>query len=222
VTGEHYFTASPQAAARSAEIDFEVAGRNYRLRAPRGVFSASRLDPGTSVLLTRAVLPGARTKGALLDLGCGYGPIACVLATSAPQATVYAVDVNERAVEATRANAEQLGLSGRIVASDPDGVPASVPFAQIWSNPPIRVGKTALHAMLDRWLPRLDRSGTAWLVVSKNLGGDSLARWLRERGWAVERHTSQMGFRVLRVSYAQDGVADENSGDGPVVAPENS
>jgi 16S rRNA (guanine1207-N2)-methyltransferase len=222
VTGEHYFTASPQAAARSAEIDFEVAGRTYRLQAPSGVFSATRLDPGTSILLTRAVLPGARTKGALLDLGCGYGPIACVLATSAPRATVYAVDVNERAVEATRANAERLGLSNRIMASDPDGVPANVAFAEIWSNPPIRVGKMELHAILDRWLPRLDRAGTAWLVVSKNLGGDSLARWLREGGWAVERHTSQMGFRVLRVSYPADRPADENSGDGPPGTPENS
>jgi len=215
VTAEHYFTASPQASARPTEVEFAVAGREFRLRAAGGVFSADRLDPGTAVLLRRAVLPGRTTRGHLLDLGCGYGPIACVLATVAPRATVHAVDVNTRALELTRANAVELGLVGRIAVADPDQVPAELVFAQIWSNPPIRVGKAELHAILDRWLPRLDPvDGVAWLVVAKNLGSDSLARWLTERGWSVVRHTSENGYRVLRVSA-------NNSGDGAAAGPEN-
>jgi 16S rRNA G1207 methylase RsmC len=128
---------------------------------------------------------------------------------------VYAVDVNERAVDATRANAEALDLATRVRASHPDAVPVDVEFSQIWSNPPIRVGKDELHAILDRWLPRLAPDGTAWLVAGKHLGGDSLQRWLQERGWDTARHASQQGFRVLRVSR-------NNSGDGTRPTPENS
>ncbi len=139
MAAEHYFTAQPSAPARRTEVNFSVAGREYRLRAAAGVFSADRLDPGTAVLLRKAELPGPHTTGRLLDLGCGYGAIACVLAMEAPLATIYAVDVNARALELTRSNAEALGLT--INASEPDGVPADLVFGQIWSNPPIRVGK---------------------------------------------------------------------------------
>jgi len=195
---EHYFTANPAAPARTSVVTFLVGGREFRLRAAGGVFSAERLDPGTAVLLRKAPLPGPATEGALLDLGCGYGPIACVLAALAPRATVYAVDVNSRALELTRNNAKLLGIDVQV--RQPDDVPAEVRFAQIWSNPPIRVGKPVLHALLRRWLPRLAPDGVAWLVVARHLGGDSLATWLVDEGYDVDRHASQQGFRVLRVT----------------------
>jgi 16S rRNA (guanine1207-N2)-methyltransferase len=209
VNGEHYFSASPQAPARPTEVEFEVAGRGYRLRATAGVFSAARLDPGTAVLLRKADLPAPWATGTLLDLGCGYGPIACVLATVAPQTTVYAVDVNERALDAARANAAELGMGARVIASHPDAVPVDHEFDQIWSNPPIRVGKEELHAILGRWLPRLAPDGTAWLVAGKHLGGDSLQRWLIGQGWDATRHASQQGFRVLRVRRHGNKSGDE-------------
>jgi 16S rRNA G1207 methylase RsmC len=208
VTAEHYFSADPQAPARATEVELAVAGLRLTLRAAGGVFSADRLDPGTAVLLRKADPPDATERGALLDLGCGYGPIACVLASLAPRATIYAVDVNSRAVELTRVNAGALGLADRIVAGTPDEIPASVRFAQIWSNPPIRIGKAQLHELLRRWLPRLAPDGTAWLVVARHLGGDSLADWLRAEGWTVARHASQQGFRVLRVTAGNSGDAD--------------
>ncbi|WP_189112592.1 class I SAM-dependent methyltransferase [Pilimelia terevasa] len=195
--GDHYFTAVPGSAARTRPVTFAVAGHEYTVAAGRGVFSATRLDPGTAVLLRKAPLPAADEPGPLLDLGCGYGPIAAVLADRARAATVYAVDVNARARELTAANLAPHG--GRARVSDPDGVPPGVAFAQIWSNPPIRVGKADLHALLGRWLPRLAADGVAWLVVARHLGGDSLQEWLVAQGWAVHRHASQKGFRVLRV-----------------------
>ena len=88
MTGDHYFSAQPATAVQRREVEFNVAGRDYELTAAGGVFSATRLDPGTAVLLRKADLPRPDTAGALLDLGCGYGPIACVLATVAPAATV--------------------------------------------------------------------------------------------------------------------------------------
>ncbi len=199
VTAEHYFSAEPAAPAPHREVAFTVAGRDYALSAAGGVFSAGRLDPGTAVLLRKADLPAPDATGPFLDLGCGYGPIACVLASTAPGATVYAVDVNARARELAAHNAAAVGAGDRVRVLAPDAVPADVRFAQIWSNPPIRVGKAELHALLDRWLARLAPGGVAWLVVARHLGGDSLHDWLATRGWQVERHASQKGYRVLRV-----------------------
>ncbi|MER7418142.1 methyltransferase [Micromonospora peucetia] len=200
MTGDHYFTAEPSTAAKPREVEFSVAGRDYTLASSAGVFSAARLDVGSAVLLRKAELPATGTTGALLDLGCGFGPITCVLATSAPSATVWAVDVNERARELTAANAARVDAADRVRVAAPDDVPADLTFAQIWSNPPIRVGKDELHQLLLRWLPRLAPDGVAWLVVARYLGADSLQRWLIELGWQVDRHASQKGYRVLRVT----------------------
>jgi 16S rRNA (guanine1207-N2)-methyltransferase len=198
VTAEHYFSAEPTGPAQRGAIEFSVAGRNYRLAVASGVFSAGRLDPGTAVLLRKGDLPTAATAGVFLDLGCGYGPIASVLATEAPKATVWAVDVNSRARELTAENAATLGL-GEIRVAAPDEVPDDVLFDQIWSNPPTHVGKAELHLLMERWLPRLAPDGVAWLVINRHLGGDSLHAWLTGLGWQVERVASQKGFRVLRV-----------------------
>lgn len=204
MSGDHYFSAEPAAPAQRGEIEFGVAGRTYRLAVASGMFSAGRLDPGTTVLLKKAELPGATTGGTFLDLGCGYGPIACVLASEAPAATVYAVDVNSRARELTEENAERLGLGSRVRVGGPEGVPEQIVFDQIWSNPPTHVGKAELHRLMALWLPRLAPDGVAWLVINRHLGGDSLHAWLVEQGWEIERVASQKGFRVLRVTRKTD------------------
>lgn len=201
VTGDHYFTPQPGTAPHLREVEFSVAGRDFTLASAGGVFSAARLDPGTAVLLRKAELPPPGTTGSLLDLGCGFGPITCVLASTAPAATVWAVDVNERARDLTAANAQRVGAADRVRVVAPDDVPAGVTFAQLWSNPPIRIGKAELHELLLRWLPRLSPDGVAWLVVARHLGGDSLQGWLTEQGWQVERYASQKGYRVLRLTW---------------------
>lgn len=200
VSADHYFSAEPATPETRGRIEFSAAGRAYDLTVARGIFSAGRLDPGTAVLLRKADLPTAATTGTLLDLGCGYGPIACVLASEAPAATVYAIDVNSRARDLTAENAAALGLAERIRVCSPDEVPDGVAFDEIWSNPPTHVGKAELHALMDRWLARLAPTGVAWLVINRNLGGDSLHTWLTDRDWDVRRTASQRGFRVLRVT----------------------
>ncbi|GAA0717587.1 methyltransferase [Dactylosporangium roseum] len=208
MSGEHYFSADPAVAHERHQVEFAALDQEFRLVSASGVFSSTRLDPGTAVLLDKAPLPGPETTGALLDLGCGYGPITAVLAAAAPRATVYAIDVNQRALDLVRENAAALGVADRVVVSTPDEVPPTVGFTQIWSNPPIRIGKTELHALLLRWLPRLAPDGVAWLVVAKNLGGDSLRRWLVEQGFQVERHASQKGFRIFSVRKPGDARTD--------------
>jgi 16S rRNA G1207 methylase RsmC len=202
MTGDHYFSTEPSAPATRRTVAFEAGGRQFTLNASGGVFSAQRLDPGTGVLLRKAPLPGPR-GGVYLDLGSGYGAISAVLAATSPAARVYAVDVNTRALELVAENAVALDLAERIIPASPDQVPAEVVFDEIWSNPPIRIGKAELHEMLLSWLPRLAAHGTAWLVVARHLGGDSLQAWLTGQGYLVERCASQKGYRVLAVRRAE-------------------
>jgi len=192
----HYFSPSPGAASRPGTVRLVLPDRTLDLATDRGVFSADRVDPGTKYLLLEAPPPPA--AGTFVDLGCGYGPIACTLAARAPGATVWAVDVNERARVLCRANASALGL-GNVVVAAPEEVPPDLEVDLIWSNPPIRIGKAALHDLLRSWLARLSPAGTAVLVVQRHLGADSLQRWLQAEGWRAERLGSRAGYRLLEV-----------------------
>jgi 16S rRNA (guanine1207-N2)-methyltransferase len=194
---EHYFSDRPQSADKRQPVTASVWGQKLALQSASGVFASGRLDIGTSVLF-RATEAPAR-PGRYLDLGCGYGVIACALAVVVPEAEVWAVDVNVRALELAADNAVSCGIASRVTAALPDEVPGSLTFDEIWSNPPIRVGKPALHELLLRWLPRLAPDGRAVLVVGKHLGADSLQRWIQDRGWRCERLGSAKGFRVLEV-----------------------
>lgn len=196
---DHYFAARPGVPAERRRVCVRLAGREVSVWTAGGVFSQDRLDLGTSVLLREAPEPPPR--GHLLDLGCGWGPVALTLALRSPAATVWAVDVNERAVELAGDNARELGLSG-VRAVLPAQVPPDVAFDAIWSNPPIRIGKPALHDLLLEWLPRLRAGGAAYLVVQRNLGADSLQPWLAATlgtTYDVERYASAKGYRVLAV-----------------------
>lgn len=196
---DHYFTASPASPENLRTIRVTVAGRDIDVTTAGGVFSPDRLDAGTAVLLSNTPPPPA--GGHFLDLGCGWGPISLSLALASPHATVWAVDVNQRALDLVRRNAENLGLSN-INAVTPDDVPDDIAFRTIRSNPPIRVGKNELHGMLERWIPRLDERSDAWLVVARNLGADSLQRWLAASfpaGFSVHRTATARGFRVLKI-----------------------
>ncbi|WP_169077696.1 class I SAM-dependent methyltransferase [Microcella alkalica] len=198
MSSDHYFSARPQSEMVIRTLPVTLAGRDVEVVTAGGVFSPGALDVGTRVLL--GSVPPPPPGGHLLDLGCGWGPIALTLALESPRATVWAVDVNERALELTRRNASTLGLTN-VNAVRPEDVPDDVTFRTIWSNPPIRVGKNELHAMLRGWLPRLADASDAWLVVARNLGADSLQRWIDAEldDLRAQRAATSKGFRVLRV-----------------------
>ncbi|MEV8369667.1 methyltransferase [Microbacterium sp. NPDC064584] len=199
MSGDHYFSASPASAENLRRIRATLAGAEVELTTAGGVFSPDHVDSGTAVLLANT--PPPPPGGHLLDLGSGWGPIALSLAMQAPHATVWAVDVNDRALDLVRRNAHDLGLVS-VNAVRPDDVPEDVTFRTIRSNPPIRVGKNELHGLLERWIPRLDERSDAWLVVQRNLGSDSLQRWLAASftpGFSVHRTATARGFRVIKV-----------------------
>ena len=197
MSGEHYFSEQPTGEFKPKKIVTAIDGQRVELLTAGGTFSPDHMDTGTAILLEHAYQ--APNSGNLLDLGCGWGPIALTLAKKNPEATVWAVDVNERSLELTRMNAEKLGLTNMRIAHV-DDVPAELTFTGIWSNPPIRVGKEALHDILNKWLVRLDEECEAYLVVSKDLGADSLLKWMQAEFAALqsERIETAKGFRIIR------------------------
>lgn len=201
-----YFEATPEVASDRAEITLALPDMNLRLLTDRGVFSHEAVDTGTRFLLQEV---GSPTGSTMLDLGCGYGPIALTMARRAPHATVWAVDVNERALALCAENAETNGC-GSVRAVRSTDVPVDIYFDTIWSNPPIRIGKQALHALLGTWLARLSPEGTAMMVVQKHLGADSLAQWMIEQHFTVDRLASRQGYRLLAVR-REVGTPDETA-----------
>lgn len=200
----HYFS-SPDGPYTPRDVTVTLEGRSLTVATAGGVFSPDGVDKGTAILLNE--VPDPSPTGHLLDVGCGWGPLTLSLAMRAPEATVWAVDVNERARELCRLNAERFGLANVQVMA-PEDVPTGVRFDTIWSNPPIRIGKQALHELLQLWLPRLESNAEAWLVVQKNLGADSLLTWIGSmlaavgEDFSAERADSSKGFRLLRVRRA--------------------
>lgn len=198
MASEHYFSSTPESEMRTRTIHVRLAGQDHEVVTANGIFSPDHVDAGTQVLL--ANVPTPPPGGNLLDLGCGWGPIALTLALESPRATVWAVDVNERALDLVRLNAQRMNIAN-VNAVTPDNVPDDITFMTLWSNPPIRVGKNELHGMLEHWLPRLEPGCDGWLVVQRNLGSDSLHRWMQStfpEEFGFVRAATNKGYRVLR------------------------
>jgi 16S rRNA G1207 methylase RsmC len=193
----HYSDDDPRVRSQRVSFVLRAGGRELTLETDRGVFARGQLDAGTAVLLRKAPLP---TQGTVLDLGSGYGPIALAIAATAPDCVVFAVDVNDRALSLVHDNAVTNGLAN-VHACRPEEVPEDIVFDALYSNPPIRVGKETLHDVLQQWLPRLSPTGTAYLVVQRHLGADSLHAWLENEGYRVTRLASSKGYRVLSVTH---------------------
>jgi 16S rRNA (guanine1207-N2)-methyltransferase len=196
---EHYFSASPDSQAALKDITFRVGERQFAVQAASGTFSASKLDPGTSVLLSK--FEEFPSEGNVLDLGCGWGPISLAIASFQPDTKIWALDVNTRSLDLAKSNATKLGL-GNIEVVTSEQIPADLRFDAIWSNPPIRIGKAALHDLLKTWLPRLESGGRAMLVVQKQLGADSLLAWIQAEfpDLTASRFSTDKGFRILEVT----------------------
>ncbi len=201
-TNTHYFSEAPQGDGQRHRFTVPGPRGDLTIEGAAGVFSQHGLDKGTAVLLDamrKHEVPTPPPGSALCDVGCGSGVIALTLASLFPECTVYAIDINERARTLCAENAATNGLHNVVVLS-PDAVDPALQYSLIWSNPPIRIGKDALHQLLTLWLKRLTPNGLAHLVVSKNLGADSLKAWMESQNFCVERLNSSKGFRVFEVS----------------------
>ena len=201
-SGEQYFSANPNSLDLRRTLQVDLRGKEVSVQVSNGVFSSSKLDLGTAVLLKHA--PQPPENGRFFDIGCGWGAISLALGFESPNAQIYAVDVNERALDLTDINAKNAGLNNihTYLVEDALKEDSSKNIDLIWSNPPIRVGKDVLHNILLTWLPRLKVGGAAYLVVQKNLGSDSLIPWLSKNlgeDFSVEKYASSKGYRIIEV-----------------------
>ena len=204
MTQDHYFSAEPRVPSHPRAARLTLPDLTLELETDRGVFAHGHIDFGTDLLL-RTIAPPP--PGDLVDVGCGYGAIAITLALRRPDATIWAVDVNRRALELCARNAERAGATN-VVTVEPAGVPDGISIAGMYSNPPVRLGKEALHELLAHWIERLRPDATAALVMQRHLGADSLAAWLAGHGHRVERIRSRGGYRVLEVHAASGSPHD--------------
>ena len=205
---QHYFSSSPEAEFKPRTVQVELAGRQVSVTTANGIFSHSGIKKGKAVILEKVP---ERHGQYLLDIGCGWETITLLLPMLDPQFEDYGIDVNSRSLSLTEQNARALGLHN-VSVSTPDEIDPTLRFDTIWSNPPIRVGKEVLHNILLTWLPRLAPGGAAYLVVQKNLGSDSLQKWLdaqlTERfgpEFSVSRYAISKGFRILEVVRSSKG-----------------
>ena len=187
----HYFDEHPDVGSDRATVTLTVGDRPLLLATDRGVFSRGEIDAGTAVLLRKA--PPPPPHGTILDLGCGYGPIALALASAVPRCRGLG-GRRERARARARHRERGGERAANVTVSGADAVPDDVTFDAIYSNPPIRIGKDALHDLLTAWLPRLTPEGAAYLVVQRHLGADSLHAWLEREGFPDRSRRVEQGF----------------------------
>ena len=132
MSSDHYFSEAPDSKFKPKEIQVAIDGRAVTVTTAGGIFSPDHIDQGTLVLLDH--LDEVPPSGNLLDVGCGWGPIALSLASRAPQATVWAIDVNQRSLDLTAANAARLGLTN-VKVSRPEDLPAELRFRYSAEDP---------------------------------------------------------------------------------------
>ena len=174
MTNDHYYTEHPNSESRPAEARFTYRGKEFSLTTDAGVFSRGELDAGTRILLN--ALPDS-LSGSVLDLGCGWGPVGVCVKTLNPGCAVTFADINSRALELTRKNAEKYGVEGVFIQSDGFSAIEGM-FDCVITNPPIRAGKKTIYQMFADSAERLNPGGTLYLVIRKQQGAPSALQYL--------------------------------------------
>ncbi len=173
----HYFQDDPNLASNIKTISFEVNGITMKLFTDNGVFSKNRVDEGSLAFL-RVLLP-LDLGNNILDLGCGYGTIGLTLAMAKKEARVTLADVNTRALELCKKNADAYALSQRVTILQSDIYEKiEGPYDSIVVNPPIRAGKVVTYRMYEEAKQYLIDGGSLYLVIRKAQGAESAAKYI--------------------------------------------
>jgi len=194
----HYYSQQPEAESNRKSWTFTLRGNSFHFQSDRGVFSKNEVDFGSRLLIETFTKPDQ--KGDLLDVGCGYGPIGISLAKEFKDLTVDMIDVNERAVELAKVNAEANGVKNvRIIASNLfENVDPSKKYAAVLTNPPIRAGKKVVHEIFEKSFESLLPGGELWIVIQKKQGAPSAIAKLDEMFKEVVTVKKDKGYFIIR------------------------
>lgn len=192
----HYYSKKPQVKSNTNEIEYTLRGRKLKFITDAGVFSKKEIDFGSRLLIESFV---GREDTKVLDVGCGYGPIGLSIAADYPNAEVHMVDVNERAIDLSKRNAEKNGISNvRVYESDALKGVLGGGFSAVISNPPIRAGKKVVHEILETSFVKLDIDGELWIVIQKKQGAPSAEKKMIEVFGNVEVMCKKGGYFILK------------------------
>lgn len=188
-----YFAENPDAKHDIHKLQLNLLGQPMTFLTDAGVFSKKMIDYGSQVLLSTIDFSIGDT---ILDLGCGYGPLGLTLVKSqAVKATL--VDINLRALDLARKNAELNGVSAEIFQSNIYDQVTGV-FDHIISNPPIRAGKQVVHQVIAGSLEHLTVGGDLTIVIQKKQGAPSAKAKMEEVFGNCEVVKKDKGYYILR------------------------
>ncbi|WP_410512499.1 class I SAM-dependent methyltransferase [Paenibacillus sp. BR2-3] len=193
---QHYYSQQPEASHNRRTISTVLRGKSLRFTSDAGVFSKGDIDYGSRVLIEAMDIPEG---SAVLDVGCGYGPIGITAAHLAPKGHVTMIDINNRAVELARENSLQNGIRNvTVMQSDMLGALNGKKFDVILTNPPIRAGKAVVHGIFEQAYDHLNEGGTLWIVIQKKQGAPSAAVKLESLFGSVEEVGRDKGYRIIK------------------------
>jgi len=193
---KHYFTNDENEKSNEKEFQVEILGKKFKFITDIGVFSKGELDDASRLLIE--TFDALALSGDILDVGCGYGAIGVALASNRPNDTIHMVDVNLRATELAKRNAELAGISNILVYESDCYQNVDTKFANIVSNPPIRAGKKVVHQILEEAFDYLEDEGTLTIVIGKQHGAASAQKKMLEVFGNAERAERKKGFWILQ------------------------
>lgn len=195
---DHYFTSKPSAEKNEKSFEVKLKGKTLKLFTDSGVFSRDRVDYGSQVMI-EAIDPAAFSNEKVLDMGCGYGPVGLSLAKAYPELTVEMVDVNERALNLAKKNAEVNGVKNvDIHLSSLYEMVEEKAFGAVISNPPIRAGKKVVHQIISEAYQHLADNGVLIIVIQKKQGAPSAKQKMSDVFGNVQRIGLDKGYWVLQ------------------------
>ncbi|WP_462412551.1 class I SAM-dependent methyltransferase [Neobacillus sp. Marseille-QA0830] len=196
---EHYYSRTQNVESNPKYWEYTLRNHLFRFKTDNGVFSKREVDFGSRLLIETFRMPDI--EGDILDVGCGYGPIGLAIAKEYSRSTVHMVDVNERAIELAKENAEKNGISNvKIYESDRLENVMEMAFAAILTNPPIRAGKKTVHDIFEQSFDRLASSGELWVVIQKKQGAPSALEKLKELFSRVETVDKSKGYFIIKAT----------------------
>lgn len=192
---EHYFTEKPKSKVDLGIIRTYFKGRLFEFVTASGVFSKTRIDLGTRLLIESMILP---ERGCLLDLGCGYGPVGIVAAVFNPKLHIVMTDLNERALWLAKENAKRNRAENIEVRKGFLYEPVSdIKFETILSNPPTTAGMKIVLPIIEQAPQHLTKDGLLQIVVKSKISGKRLATKIEETFGNIKVHARKSGYRVL-------------------------
>ncbi|WP_408008929.1 class I SAM-dependent methyltransferase [Pseudalkalibacillus sp. A8] len=195
--GDHYYSSKPVSESNIKDWSFTLRGRTFKFYSDAGVFSKNEVDFGSRLLIETFEKP--ETEGGILDMGCGYGPIGLSLAASYPDTLVSMVDINERAIELSKKNALRNQVDNvTIYQSDLYERVEEKDFSAILTNPPIRAGKSVVHAIFEQAYDHLVKDGELWVVIQKKQGAPSAIEKMDSIFGEVEVVERKKGYFIIR------------------------